>query len=236
MNDKNNFYSQFKSFKEPVIQWTACGICSIAMVLDSLKKFENYKNNEKDLENFAISLINKHINGSLPVKVRNLKLNEKYIEVTIGLCSKYESLPFQRDINPNDTKYLPVYKINSDKTSLGKQENFFPVFTLIDGYYHSASKCIFKQFGISADIEEGYSFSSLLMDYKNKQFEYFLPSIHSLRGRGSHVVVLNKISSDSKRNYVEIVDPGELEYEYALKRFDLDYFESIYNGYGTQVR
>ncbi len=88
---------------------------------------------------------------------------------------------------------------------------------------------------MKAGLLEDYSFRQLLTDLKRGMFKYFLPSVHSFKGRGSHVIVVQNVGTDNDGEYVEIVDPSEPNYTFGLKHLDFEYFEKIYNGFGTYV-
>lgn len=216
MISSKNFYSQFGAFRDEELRWYTCGIACIAMVLDSMGRFQEFKSKGKNLEKFLKFLISYHVNGSLPVVQRGFVLNGEKIMITVGLVGR-------------------VQKRVRDVVTIGSK-GYFPVFSLGNGYDHRASAFLFGKFAVRAGLRESYSFSDLVTGFRNGEFAYFLPSVHSFKGRGTHLVVMQEAGEDEKGQYVEVVDPSELDYKYAVKRFDYGYFEKIYNGFGTYIR
>lgn len=214
MISEKDFYSQFLAFENIDLQWSTCGICSVAMVISSFGKFSRYSNDKHALEPFMRDLIDKHRNGSKPMILRRYLSRSIPLRVTVGSKEMFPTL-------------------EQDEIFIGKEEEFTPVFTLSSGFDHRSSNKIFSEFLISANLVNPLSIEGIEETIHTKG--YVLASIHSLRGRGSHIVVLQSIGQDDRGAYIELVDPAEKEFRFAVKRFDLDFFGKIYNGYGTVI-
>jgi len=204
MITENNYYSQFKAFPQKELQWKTCGICSVAMVLDAENKFEKFKNKEKNLEIFLRHLVKKHKNGR-PMYKKEIFLSGKKTSITVGKVNKKK-----------DKSKLVLSKADKD---------FFPVFTLGNGFDHRSSKTIFEKFNLTANLIENISTEYINKALKNSTWKYFLASIHSLKGRGSHVVVVQNIGKDEQGRYFEIVDPAEITFEFGQKRLEMSFFK-----------
>lgn len=213
MIEAEDFYPQHGSVSNEELGWYICGIACIAMVLESLDKFDEFRTNDRSLEPFLKWLVGLHVNGEVPVVQRRFVLNGEAVWITVGLEDRVE-------------------RRAGDRVATGEKE-YFPVFSLQNGYDHRASEFIFEKFGLKAGLLEDYSFDRLVADIRKGKYRYFLASVHSFKGRGSHLVVVQNVGEDAKGKYIEIVDPSEVNYKFGLKRLDFEYFEKIYNGFGT---
>lgn len=209
---KDLYLSQLVDFSDETLKSNGCGIASVGMVMKYYSKLIN-------INELAKYIIEKHVDGDIPVVKRKINIGSEEITITVGK---------EEEVNPE----------LGDIIEKGNQDQFNPTFTLKNGYDHRGSKSIFKDFDIQADIVENTDINKIIENLITGHYEFFLPSIHSLRRSWSHIVVLDHVSNceyDSNDLCVYIIDPGEENYNRSMKIFDLEFFKKLYNGHGTAV-
>ncbi len=213
MITKENYISQFTAFSHKDLQWSTCGVTCVAMIIQQLSNNRVVENGS--LEEFLSKLVEMHKNSG-PTVYRPYILNGKDSLITVGQQSKV------KNIQPHD-----VIK--------DENQEYNPVFGLINGIDHRGIPQVMNDYGIKAETKLDYPFDELVADFKSGKYKYFLASIHSLRTRESHIVIIQNIGTDEKGEYIEFVDPGEKEFDLAVKRQDFDFFRYIFNSRGTAI-
>jgi hypothetical protein len=214
--EAQNFFSQKKSFRSFDLNVSTCGVCCLAMAIDSLVGLDGYKTPSRNLDPFLQLLLSIHKDNG-KVIYKDIVLNGVIQKVTVSPENR-----LKRQLEPEE--YME--EVSGE---------FFPVFTLNNGYDHRATEFILKKFGLNGGYKEDISLVEIKEHITHEDWHYFIASIKSLRTRETHLVLIQNFGTDAQGDYVEYIDPWEDDFIWATKKTEYSFFEYLFNRRGSFV-
>lgn len=228
--DQVKYYSQLKEFPWEAVARRTCGITAAAMAISYFRP-----------ETSPLDILKK------AVSLHKVPKDWKCSWLTVEVGGEDVHIPIGQEMDEKLRKGLDKMKVISDNLYGSEAKEYFPVYSLSNGYDHRGSKKLFGEFGIRAEMlgDKDKPLSKEELKEKIKSGSMFLASVtNSITpwlnfvggGPATHVLLLTDVLNFDGRDWYYLVDPYSPTGERAVFLQPVDGFHEIeFNGFGTVI-